>query len=95
MKQLIFNNNFEKTDSFKTFKYKVKLLGNTVVRPAPNNANGILKNAISKLKHKWTKNYVLSSTGNGATNNNLNNIIFTMKDTKLYVPVVTLSVRDS
>ena len=52
MKQLIFNNNIENTDSFRTSKYKVKLLGNTVVRPAPNNANGILKNAISKLKHK-------------------------------------------
>ena len=95
MKQLIFNNNIENTDSFRTSKYKVKLLGNTVVRPAPNNANGILKNAISKLKHKWTKNCVLSSAGNGATNDNLNNIIFTMKDTKLYVLVVTLSARDS
>ena len=28
-------------------------------------------------------------------NNNGNNIIFTIKDTKLYVPVVTLSARDN
>ena len=28
-------------------------------------------------------------------NNNANNIIFTIKDTKLYVPVVTLSARDN
>ena len=32
---------------------------------------------------------VLSENGN----DNVNNIIFTIKDTKLYVPVVTLSVR--
>ena len=31
--------------------------------------------------------------GNDNTNGNPNNIIFTIKDTKLYVPVVTLSVK--
>ena len=38
-----FNNNIENNDNFKSFKYKVKLLGNTEAQPAPNNANGILK----------------------------------------------------
>ena len=31
---------------------------------------------------------------NDNTNDNSNNIFFTIKDTKLYVPVVTLSVKD-
>ena len=31
----------------------------------------------------------------GADNVNGNNIIFTIKDTKLYVPVVTLAARDN
>ena len=36
-----FNNNIVNTDNFKSFKYKAKLLGNTVAQPAPNAANGI------------------------------------------------------
>ena len=36
------------------------------------------------------------STGNDVIdNNNANNIIFTIKDTKLYVPVLTLSAKDN
>ena len=31
--------------------------------------------------------------GNDNTNANSNNIVFTIKDTTLYVPIVTLSVR--
>ena len=46
-----------------------------------------------ELKLKWTKNCVLSAAGNDNTNANPNNIIFTIKDTKLYVPVATLSAR--
>ena len=42
-----------------------------------------------EFKLKWTKYCVLSANGN----DNVNNIIFTIKDTKLYVPVVTLSVK--
>ena len=34
---------------------------------------------------------ILVKAGNDNTNGNPNNIIFTVKDTKLYVPVVTLS----
>ena len=49
------------------------------------------------LKLRWTKHCVLSvgRTDNANGNNDDNNIIFTIKDTKLYVPVVTLSVRDN
>ena len=49
-----------------------------------------------ELKLKWTKYYVLPTSGNDNDNdNNANDIIFTIKDTKLYVPVVTLSARDN
>ena len=49
-----------------------------------------------ELKLKWTKYCVLSAGINDSiiNNNNDNNIIFTIKDKKLYVPVVTLSARD-
>ena len=53
-----------------------------------------------ELKLKWTKYCVLSPACNenesdNDNNNNFNNIIFTVKDTKLYVPVVNLSARDN
>ena len=35
------------------------------------------------------------TAGADITDANLNNIIFTIKDTKLYVPVVTLSGKDN
>ena len=34
-------------------------------------------------------------TGNDNANSNPNNIVFTIKDTKLYVPAVTLSAKDT
>ena len=43
-----------------------------------------------ELKIKWTKYYVLSANDNV----NANNIIFTIKDTELYVPVVIFPTRD-
>ena len=43
-----------------------------------------------ELKIKWTKYYVLSANDNV----NANNIIFTIKDTKLYVLVVIFPTRD-
>ena len=52
-----------------------------------------LINCKVELKLKWTKYCILSATGNDNTNANPNNIIFTSKDTKLYVPVVTLSAK--
>ena len=54
-----------------------------------------LINCKVELKLKWKKYCVLSAAGNDNTNANPNNIIFTIKDTKLYVPVVTLSAKDS
>ena len=37
------NNNIANTDNFKSFKYKAKILGNTVAQPVPNAASGIMK----------------------------------------------------
>ena len=52
-----------------------------------------LINCKTELKLKWTKYYVLSPASVGKTNANPNNFIFSIKDTKLYVPAVTLSAR--
>ena len=59
-----------------------------------------LINCKVELKLKWTKYSVLFGAGNenesdNDNNNNANNIICTIKGTKLFVPVVTLSVRDN
>ena len=54
-----------------------------------------LINCKAELKLKWSNYCVLSVAGNGNANGNDDNIIFTIKDTKLYVPVVTLSARDN
>ena len=50
-----------------------------------------LINCQIELTLKWTKYCVLPANGNGNVNvnDNANDIIFTIKDTKLYVPVVT------
>ena len=49
-----------------------------------------------KFRLRWTNHWVLS-TAAGADNGNANpnNISFTMKDTKLYVLVVTLSAKEN
>ena len=49
-------------------------------------------NSKVELKPKWANYCVLSAAGADIDNNG-NNIIFTIKDTKLHVPVVTLSAR--
>ena len=55
-----------------------------------------LINCKIELKFKWTNYWVLSSAGKDNVNNNdSDNIIFTVKDPKLYVPIVTLSARDN
>ena len=57
-----------------------------------------LINCKVEFKFKCTKYYVLSAAGNDNNINekgNADNIIFTIKDTKLYVPVVILSARDN
>ena len=50
-----------------------------------------------ELKLKWTKHCVLSTAGNDNANDNdsANNIIFTIKYTKLSVPVAAFSARDN
>ena len=50
-----------------------------------------------ELKRKWRKYCVLSanSNDNDSDNDNADNIIFTIKRTQLYVPVVTLSAKDN
>ena len=108
-----FNADIVNGNTFKSFKCKAKLLGNTVA----DGANGILRNtaiAVSlkylinlgrslempliickvELKLKWTNHYVLSAAV--ADNDDANsNIIFSIKDTKLYVPVVIFSTEDN
>ena len=56
-----------------------------------------LNNCRTELKLKWTKYCILSVNGNDNVNDNANanNIIFPIRDTKLYVPVVTLSGTDN
>ena len=55
-----------------------------------------LINCKVELKLRWTKHCVSSVGGTDNANvNDDNNSIFTIKDTKLYVPVVTLSARDN
>ena len=56
-----------------------------------------LINCKVELKFKWTKYRVLSVAGNENNINedaNANNTIFTIKDIKLYVPVVTLCAKN-
>ena len=52
-----FNNNIANTDNFKSFKYKAKLLENTVAQSAPNAANGILRNATITVPLKYLSNF--------------------------------------
>ena len=52
-----------------------------------------LINCKVELKIKWKKYCVLSANDIDNDNDNANNIIFTIKDTRLYVLVVTLSER--
>ena len=55
----------------------------------------LLINCKIELKFKWSNYCVLSAAGNDNANGNDYYFIFTSKDTKLYVPVVTLSPRDN
>ena len=49
-----------------------------------------------QLQLKWTKYCILFAfaDGNDNTNANSNNFIFTIKGTKLYIPLVTFSGKD-
>ena len=52
-----------------------------------------LINCKTELKLRWTKHCILASVC--VENDVYSDNIFTIKDTKLYVPVVTLSVKDN
>ena len=54
-----------------------------------------LINCKVELKLKWPKYCVLAAAGHDNTDANPENIIFTIKDTKFYVSVVTLSAKDN
>ena len=54
-----------------------------------------LINCKVELILRWIIYCILFAGGNDNTNNNLDNIIFTLKDTVLYVPVVILSKTDN
>ena len=106
---IIFNNNSANIDKFKYINYKAELLENTetdgdhgILENATitvtlkylgnfwRSLEMLLINLEVELKLKWTKYCVLLQN----TNANPNNIIFTIKDTKLYVSGVTLSARE-
>ena len=55
----------------------------------------LLINCEVELKLKWAEYCVLSAASADNDNDNGNDIIFTIKDTKLYVSVVILSARDN
>ena len=54
-----------------------------------------LNNCKVELKLKWSNYYGLSAAGNDKANSNDDNIVFTIKETKLYAPVLTLSTKDN
>ena len=49
----------------------------------------------SRIKRKWTKYCVLTVAAADNNDANSNNIIFTIKDTKLYVPFAALFAKDN
>ena len=53
----------------------------------------LLINCKVELKRKWKKYCVLAAAG--ADNKESNNVVFTIKDTKLHVLVVTLSAKNN
>ena len=54
-----------------------------------------LVNCKIELKLKWANNCVFTAAGADNANDRDDNIIFTIKDTKLYVLVVILLARDN
>ena len=107
----------QKNNAFKSFKYKTKLVQETVAQLPPYNNNGIIDNATiceplkhlrnflrslqiplinfkAQLKIKWKKHCVLAAAGVDNISAN-DNIIFAIKETKLYVLVITLSAKDN
>ena len=103
-----FNAHVVKNYNFKSFKYKTKLFGKTtedkakcILRNVKHLTNFLrsLKmpriNQKFELKLKWKKHCVVASNGTKSTDANCSNIIYTIKDTKLYDLIVTLSAKDN
>ena len=100
------------TDTSRSFKYKVNLLGNPniagnvarrnvkIVVPLKYLSNFFrslqmpLINCKIKLNLTWKKECVLSTDNDVAAPNLGNNPVFIINDTKLYIPVVTLTKED-
>ena len=93
-------------DNAPSFKYKANIISDTVADGANRNKEGVkiavpikylsnfwksleipLINCRVELSLSWNENCILSSAGTAAT--------FTITDTKLYVPVVTLKTEDN
>ena len=68
-----------------------------ILSPPPNSKRTPKMPPRLVLKLRWRKHCVLSVAGtdNANSNNDDNNIIFIIKDRKLYVPVETLSAKDN
>ena len=47
----------------------------------------------AESKLKWTKDFLLAAVGVNNVDADSNNINFTIKDTNLYVPILTLSAK--
>ena len=54
-----------------------------------------LTNCKIERKLKWSNYHVLPAAGNDNADGNDDNIIVTIKDTELYIPVVTFPKRDN
>ena len=52
-----FDNDIANIDNFNSFKYKAKLLGNTLAQPTLNQDNGILKHATIAAPLKYLNNF--------------------------------------
>ena len=54
-----------------------------------------LINCKVELKLQWTKHCVSTAAGNDNTDGNPDHTFFTIKDSKLSVPIVTLSAKEN
>ena len=52
-----FNADIANDNNLKSFKYKAKLLGNTVAQPGANAANGILRKVAIPMPLKYSSNF--------------------------------------
>ena len=90
-----FNADLANTSNFKSFMYKANAVPFEYLINFWRSLGIPLINCKVILKLKWTKHCVLSAACNDNANANPDNVIFTIKDTKLYALVITLSARDN